>query len=291
VTSSNADIELYAVVATREKALDLVQQIDAIKKFSSTWDVPREHPLKEECLILLDWQQLQGCEQLLSGCEQISGSEARRRGWYLRGRFSGAFAVEQEKLEDVHLLFDAAREAYGKPNFPAFRALLLSFLSACYALRENLHDKCMSSRFSPVLEAWWQSCQKEMSDRNGLLFAFEQYMNAEKHGGKQVAKLGIKPVASLNSLLVDKCPPNADPSTCIISAEGCHVKVDVGTYLERWVPVGLHEATYGAVVENAPLRHLGVPLSSHELTDLLPLIRSYYAELVHGAIQRSKSAH
>lgn len=144
----------------------------------------------------------------------------------------------------------------------------------------------------PVLGEWWQARRKEIYAKNELLHSFSVYMNTEKHGGavaRQHSGLEISAVAIVSELKLDRLPLNASPETLEISAEGMFVTVDLGTPLQRRVPVGVHNAKYEIVLHNAPDKHLGAPFSGTFLTSLRA-IRDYYAQLLFEAEAKLASA-
>jgi hypothetical protein len=275
----------YAVVPSEGEALNLITRIDKQKGFSSTWCEPIRHPVDAACLIRIDWSQLDGCQDILSGLSFISEQQAKMRGWYF-GPFSGTFAREKQKMEDIHFLFDAIVDAYGKPNFPALRSLIVSFMSACYALKESLKTKAKDAKLQPMLGIWWDARRREMDAPGELLHLFERYMHTEKHGGalaRQISSMDLSPVAAISELVVTSFPPGADPGTLKLSSEGAFVIAHSGTPMERRLPVGVHQAKYEVVVNDPPTLHLGTPLLSLALPYLLQVIRDYYANLLFDA--------
>lgn len=274
----------YAVVTTKSEADKLIKLIDETKHFSGTWALPIRHPDGLAYLIPLDWNQLNGCESILEGLEHINRLEAKARGWYF-GQFTGIFAREKQKMEDVHYLFDAIVVAYGKPNFPALRALILSFLSACYALQESLEGKCNRPTLKSTLGNWWAERLKEMKSKGELLHVFERYMNSEKHDQPFMGAHAIElsPTACMTELVVSHLPLNANPNSIQISAEGVFVTVYEGTPMERRFPVGVLEARYEVNVDNPPASHLGKPIHGLTLLMMIETIRDYYANLLFNA--------
>jgi hypothetical protein len=279
------NLKAYAVIADKATAQSLIDKIDDRKKFSGgSWSEPLPHPTNSECLIPVDWSQLSGCEDLFSEYDLLSKQEAKRRGWYF-GPFTGAMARETQKLEDIHFLFDAVSQAYGSPNFPAVRALILSFLSACYSLKESLKKKSQN-QLSDKLSLWWKKREYELSSQNDLLHQFERFMNTEKHGGAlagQMSDIDLEATALITTLIVREFSGFADPKTLTISAEGAFMTAFAGTPMERRFPVGLHEAKYEITVSNAPQMHLGKSISGASLLQMLKIIRDYYANLVFDA--------
>lgn len=279
-------MQSYLVIQSRDEAVSVIQKINETKKFAGSWAEPIAHPVNAECLVPYDIEQLKGCEAFLSSYEAVSKHEALRRGWYL-GPFTGRLAREKEKMEDIHCLFEAMVAAYGKPNFPAFRSLLLSFLSACYSLKDSFEKK--SRRFPPASNfvLWWTERSKEISRREGeLLQCYEQYMNNEKHGGPlggQIPPISIHSRALMTSLYVMSQPINSSLDTLELTEQGAFVTVDIGTHMERRLPVGIHEARYDIEVENPPTQHLGQPIAGVPFMFQMSLIRDYYAKLLFSA--------
>jgi hypothetical protein len=276
----------FAVFDSVINAQNCISEIDRIKKFPGTWANPIEHPADARCLVPVDWNQLQGCENLLAKCEIISRSDAMQRGWYF-GPFIGKLAREKGKMEDVHFLFDALIEAYGKPNFPAFRSLVLSFLSACYALKESLRTKSKNKAFKSALGSWWNDRARDLNRKNELLHSFEQFMNNEKHGGalaNQHSKIYLSPRAYISELIITHAPVGVDISTLNISAEGAFAWAFRGSAMERRFPVGIHTARYEVSVDNPPSSHLGHSIAGASLLNMLQLIRDYYANLLFSAV-------
>ena len=254
----------YAVLPDSTEAQVLIDTIDSIKGFSGntgnttrTWAQPHPHPVDGRCLVPVDWNQLRGCESHFDKIEVVSRSEARERGWHF-GPFSGTFAREIEKMEDIHFLFDAVVQVYGNPNFPALRSLVLSFLSACYSLKESLKKKSQRPELKSTLGDWWTDRAEECDAKNELLHQFERYMNTEKHGGAtagQKSKISLEPTALMTTLIIREHPVQADPKTLQVSAEGAFMTAFKDTPMERRFPVGLHEARYELTVENPPGAH------------------------------------
>jgi hypothetical protein len=274
----------YAVLSNLNDAETLINEICGVKGFSN-WAEPIKHPTKESFLVRIDWSQLGGCEGLFEDLSIISRSEAKKRGWYF-GLFKGTFGREREKLEDIHFIFDALVSFHGNPNFPALRALTLSFLSACYALKESMKNMCESEEYKGELGSWWKKRSKEMEAKGQLLKAFERFMNTEKHGGSiahQHSLLDIVPHALVNNLVVTSVPVGASIKTLQLSAQGAFVYMFVGTPLERRVPVGIQDALYEIVVENPPQKHLGYSIEGTSFLQMIKLIRNYYAQLIFDA--------
>lgn len=279
-----SNLKVYAVIGDLDSAKYLVKKIDEYKNFSGTWAEPLTHPTEQKCLIPIDWNQLKGCEELFSGHEIISRKEAKKRGWYF-GPFTGSLAREIQKLEDIHFLFDAVSQSYGSPNFPAVRSLILSFLSACYSLKESMKKKCLN-QLSQSLADWWKEHERDLSSKDELLHQFERFMNTEKHGGAlagQLSEIDLEATALVSGIIVREYPLFADPQTLHISAEGAFMTAFRGTPMERRYPVGLHEAKYEVTVSNPPQTHLGQIISGTSLLQMLQLIRDYYANLVFDA--------
>jgi hypothetical protein len=272
----------YAVFEDLISAEEAIVSINRARGFLGTWCYPLEHPIDCECLILIDWTQLQGCEPYIGSREIIDAGEAKFRGWDF-GPFTGPLAREQQKLEDMYFLLDAVDGMYGSPNFPALRSLTLSFLSAAYALRENLKRKAESVRHEGSLGGWWKLRKKELDEPNELLKSLEIFMNTEKHGGRQRSKIDLVPAAQIGSLIIEQIPPNADVSTLTLSAEGAFAVIGLNTSRERRVPVGLHEARYEIQLQSLPDQHLGKSISATSFIETLHLVMEYYALLVFQA--------
>lgn len=272
----------YAIFDDIESAKAIIQKIDQAKGFQGTWAEPQSHPIDNRCLVSVDWAQLQGCEPYFQDHRIIDIIEAKRLGWDF-GAFTGSLARERTKLEDMYFLLDAVVGMYGSPNFPALRSLTLSFLSAAYALRENLQSKAESAPYKDSLGEWWKQRKKELDNRSGLLKSLEQFMNAEKHGGKQHSPIGLVPDCLMVTLLVERMPLNTDPSTLTISAEGAFAVVNLHTPWERRVPVGIHEAKYEITLQSAPQQHLGRSIAGASFLQSLSMVMEYYALLVFEA--------
>lgn len=251
---------------------------------TSTWSEPIQHPTDERCLLAFDEKSLSKCKDLINRNNIISKQTAIKEGWYF-GYFKGKLARERGKLEDVQFIFDSVISHYGKPNFPAARAIILSFLSSCYSLRESLKTK-IKKLDNNDLSSWWVGRQKELAKKGELLFSFEQLMNNEKHGGplaNQHSVISLVPRAYKSGLIVVNHPIDADPRTLHNSAEGALMIAYGGTPKERRFPVGLHEERYEIIVKNPPNKHLGVELTDNSLLGLLSLIKDYYESLVFEA--------
>jgi|AntRauTorckE5430_2_1112549.scaffolds.fasta_scaffold11436_2 hypothetical protein len=280
------NINEYIIYDTLEECEASLAEINNCFNFkpentTSNWSEPILHPTDQRCLLDYDKKSLSKCEYLINKDNIISKQIAVKKGWYF-GYFKGKLARERGKLEDLQFIFDSVLSHYGKPNFPAARAIILSYLSSCYSLRESLKTKIKKlDNFD--LSSWWIDRQKELSKKGELLFSFEQLMNNEKHGGplaNQHSVISLVPRAYKSGLVVISHPIDADPRTLHNSAEGAFMTAYAGTPKERRFPVGLHEARYEIIVENPPNKHLGVELTDNSLLGLLSLIKDYYENLV-----------
>lgn len=275
----------YALLHNASQANTLIANINAIIKPSGTWATPIKHPLREEYLVPIDWSLLEPCKELLAKETKISRLEAEKNGWDF-GPFTGIFARERQKLEDANFLLDAIVATYGTPNFPAVRALIHSFLAACYSLKESITNKCESPELSPTLGEWWGDQNKHLERKNELLKVFETFMHTEKHGGPiagQHSSLQIRPRALIRSLRIKEYPLQVDINTLVVSAEGAFATGFKDTPFERRFPVGVHHANYEIIVINAPTRHLGRDITGASLLDMLSLINKYYSILLFEA--------
>ena len=283
------NIEEYILYSTLEECEASLAEINDRFNYkpentTSTWSEPIQHPTDDRCLLAYDEKSLLKCKDLIDKDNVISKQRAIIEGWYF-GYYKGKFARERGKLEDLQFIFDSVVSHYGKPNFPATRAIVLSFLSSCYSLRESLKIKIKKLN-NDELSAWWKDRQKELSKKGELLFSFEQLMNNEKHGGplaNQHSNIFLIPQAYKSGLIVTNHPIDADPRTLHDSAEGAFMIAYIGTPKERRFPVGLHEARYEVIVENTPTKHLGIELNNKSMLGLLSLIKDYYENLVFKA--------
>jgi hypothetical protein len=275
----------YFVMNSQKEAIELIEKIDSAKGFKGTCGEPIAHPINEKFLIRFDRNSLCECKSIWENEDIVDKHKAFQAGWYL-GPFNGKLAREKEKMEDIHCLFGALAATYGKPNFPVFRALLLSFLSACYSLKESIKKKANLPNSDTRFEHWWLERNKEISATGSLLQCYEQFMNNEKHGGanaNQIPPLSIYSKAILTSFYVMNQPLGADLNSLELSEEGAFVTVDIGTPMERRVPIGIHEARYDVVVENPPSSHLNQPIIGLPFMSQMELIRNYYALLLFNA--------
>jgi hypothetical protein len=78
-------------------------------------------------------------------------------------------------------------------------------------------------------------------------------------------------------------PINSSLDTLELTEQGAFVTVDIGTHMERRLPVGIHEARYDIEVENPPTQHLGQPIAGVPFMFQMSLIRDYYAKLLFSA--------
>jgi hypothetical protein len=268
-------ISQFALFKNKVHAEDFINKINKALNFSSpqTWDFPKKHPSKEEFLVKIHRNQIP--QNLLTDQTIIEYSEAKTEGYYL-GLFEGSFAREREKMEDIYCLFDAILQNYGKPNFPATRSLILSMLSACYALKLNLRDKLKN------LEQLDRSKQLiKIIENDSLIKKFENFMNMEKHGNKDFKNpIILFPEAIVSSLIVTQIPLGANINTMISSSEGTFVTLNQGNMFERRFPVGLQDARYEITVINPPEIHDGRSIKGFPLLAMLELIVSFYAKIL-----------
>jgi hypothetical protein len=68
-----------------------------------------------------------------------------------------------------------------------------------------------------------------------------------------------------------------------ITEQGAFVTVDLGTCMERRVPVGIQDAKYEVVVGSPPVQHLGQSIVGLPFILQMSLIRDYYANLLFSA--------
>jgi hypothetical protein len=244
-------------------------------KGTTTWANPHKNQVSEEYIIPFDNNQIGDCIDLLKDGELVSKEQAITEGWYF-GFFTGTFAREREKLEDIHFIFDALIASYGKPNFPATRALVLSFLSACYSLKESLSKKIKPKYFESDFIDWWKIKKEQQNKKNELLKEYHVFMNTEKHGGAfsgQRSVIKLEPRSHLSGLKIENYHPHSDPRTMIISSEGAFMTAYSGTSMERRFPVGIHDAKYEIRVINAPEKHLGENIKGATFLDQMSLIK------------------
>lgn len=252
---------------------------------SGSWCNPHKNQTEDLWLLTYDENQISDCKELLNSFEEIDSKEAIKRGWYF-GPFKGSFAREREKLEDMHFIFDSLLSSYGKPNFPATRATALSFLSACYSIKESLNKKIKGTSLKTKLDKWWNERIKEQNLKNELLNSFHIYMNTEKHGGAsagQISEIELHPVAHMTGLIITNHHIHANPKTLEMSAQGAFMTAYENTINERRFPVGIHDAVYEIRVKNAPIKHLGKKIENATFLDMMTLIRNYYMNILFEA--------
>lgn len=270
-----------------EEALKLINERKGFGNDGSTqtWADPIKNQNKDEWAIPFDENQIGDCVDLLTKGKKVKKDEAIALGWYF-GFFSGPFAREREKLEDIHFIFDGLINSYGKPNFPATRSLVLSFLSACYSLKESLSKKIKSANFQKEVKEWWNIRKAEQDERGALLKEYDIYMNTEKHGGAsagQTSNIKLEPVAYISSLIITQYHIHADPQTMTLSSEGAFMTAYKETPMERRFPVGIHEAKYEIRVSGAPKVHLNENIEGATFLDQMTLIRNYYMQILFDA--------
>jgi hypothetical protein len=270
-----------------KEALKLINEKKGFGNGGSThtWAEPLKNQIKDEWAIPFDENQIGDCVDLLTEGEKVQKDEAIALGWYF-GFFSGPFAREREKLEDIHFIFDGLINSYGNPNFPATRSLVFSFLSACYSLKESLSKKIKSAYFEQEVKEWWNIRKAEQDERGSLLKEYDIFMNTEKHGGAsagQTSNIKLEPVAYMTSLIVTHHHPHADPQTMTMSSEGAFMTAYKETPMERRFPVGIHEAKYEIRVSGAPKTHLNENIEGSTFLDQMTLIRNYYMQVLFDA--------
>lgn len=283
-------MKYYYIFKNNQDCQDALGQINTRKKWTKgqsteTWSSIYKNQTKNEWAIPFDERQIGDCIDLLNKGEKVRKEEAIARGFYF-GSFTGPFAREREKLEDIHFIFDALVSSYGKPNFPATRSLVLSFLSACYSLKESLNKKIKAAEFEVRVEKWWKDKKSEQDQRGALLKEYDIFMNTEKHGGQssgQVSSIKLEPIAFMTSLMVSHHHPHADPKSWTMSSEGAFMTSYKDTPRERRFPVGIHEAKYEIRVLNAPKTHLKENIEGATFLDQMTLIRNYYMQIVFDA--------
>jgi hypothetical protein len=275
----------YYVFSDLDKCNEVLLNINTKKNITSgTWCNPHKNQTENLWLLTYD-KQISDCKELLQPFEEIDLKTAVSRGWYF-GPFKGSLAREREKLEDIHFIFDSLLSSYGKPNFPATRAIALSFLSACYSLKESLKKKIKGTSLKTKLDKWWNEKTKEQNIKNELLYSFHVYMNTEKHGGAsvgQISEIELLPVAHMTGLIITSHHIHANPKTLEMSAQGAFMTAYENTVNERRFPVGLHDAVYEIRVKNAPKKHLGKRIENATFLDMMTLIRNYYMSILFEA--------
>lgn len=272
----------YFVFEDKNECLLVLNKIK--DKKNGEWSKPHQNQTEDLWIIPYN-DQLQDCQEILKGFEEITRDQAIKRGWYF-GPFTGSFAREREKLEDIHFIYDSLLSLYGRPNFPATRAITLSFLSACYSLKESINKKIKRTSLKEKLDDWWKLKLKEQNNRNDVLNSFHVFMNTEKHGGAssgQISDIILEPVARMTSLIVHNHHIHADPKTLEMSAQGAFMTAYKNTTEERRFPVGIHEAVYEIRIKNAPKEHIGYNVENATFLDLMTIIRNYYMSLLFEA--------
>lgn len=280
----------YYIFKSLDDCKEALKLINERKNFgnggsTNTWAEPLKNQIKDEWAIPFDENQIGDCVDLLKKGKKVQKHEAIALGWYF-GFFSGSFAREREKLEDIHFIFDGLVSSYGKPNFPATRSLIFSFLSACYSLKESLSKKIKSAEFDQEVKEWWKKRKAEQDERGSLLKEYDIYMNTEKHGGAlagQTSNIKLEPVAYMTTLIVTHHHPHADPQTMTISSEGAFMTAYTETPMERRFPVGIHEAKYEIRVSGSPKTHLKENIEGSTFLDQMTLLRNYYMQVLFDA--------
>jgi hypothetical protein len=270
-----------------QEALNKINQRKGFEegKPTETWSKPLKNQINNQWVLPFDANRIGDCIDVLEKGSLISKEDAVSEGWYF-GFFSGSFAREKEKLEDIHFIFDALISSYGKPNFPATRSLIFSFLSACYSLKESFSKKIKASSFDKEFKDWWKIKWEEQNRRNELLKEYDIFMNTEKHGGSTVGQssnIKLESVSYMSGLFVTSHHPHADPKTMIISSEGAFMTAYKDTPMERRFPVGIHDARYEIRVKGSPKSHLGQNIEGYTFLDQMTLIRNYYMQLIYDA--------
>ena len=276
----------YFVVAGSDRASLFIDKVnERVFQFSAIKCLFYKHPLNDVFLVDATMNRKK-IEDLIEDFEVINYQEAIERGWYL-GTYRGTFGREREKLEDIQLLYDGIVANYGQPNFPVSRALIFGLLSACYSLRISLEKK-ISAINSNKLNNWWKERSLELKQKKGLLFEFELYMHAEKHGGplnKVRSNIDIYATSLSTGLIFPVYPVNKNISPLHISPEGAYVISDEGTIRERrhQVPVGIAGGIYEIKIHSARLTHIGRDITGLSFLDMITLIKCYYEELLFEA--------
>lgn len=278
----------YYIINDVDEAEKLIDRINTRMNLQSgQWDIPHKHPIENKWLITYDPVQNSNCLDLFNKYENITTLEAKKRGWYF-GYFKGTFARERAKLEDIHFIFDVLEDIYGLPNFPAVKALTLSFLSACYSLKGSLDTIITKTSLNEKLGKWWADRRKEQDKKGELLMSFNIFMNNEKHGGAlsgQIAPIDIEPNSQIKSLIIQAYHPASDLQSLYLSAEGAFTLAFPNSPKERRFPVGIHEAIYEVHVISPPSKHLGIDITGISFFEMMKLIKKYYEDILFEAEQ------
>lgn len=276
----------YFIFNDLEECKETLSKINKKRNITSgSWCQPHKNQTEDLWLLTYDGNQISDCREILIPFEEIDLKEAIKRGWYF-GPFVGSLAREREKLEDIHFIFDSLLSSYGKPNFPATRAIALSFLSACYSLKESLNKKIKGTSLKKELGKWWGERLKEQNMKKELLNSFHIFMNTEKHGGAsagQISEIELHPVAHMTGLIITNHHIHANPDTLEMSAQGAFMTAYENTPNERRFPVGIHDAVYEIRVKNAPKKHLGKEIENATFLDMMTLTRNYYMKILFEA--------
>ena len=281
--------ETYYVFYDLSKCNRIIKEINKRNniKGKMTWCEPQENQIEESWIIPYQENEIKNCLDLLEDYEEIDKLEAERRGWYF-GLHKGSFAREREKLEDIHFIFDTLLQSINSPNFPTTRALTLSFLSACYSLKESLYKKIKKPNLNNSLGYWSNCKKKEQETKNELLQGFHQFMNTEKHGGflgGQKSEIKITPhLLSSGGAINKDIPDYFRPYNLTMSSEGQLINAFLNTPYERRFPIGyIYNSKYEIKVDNAPKKHLDKSIENATFLEMMTLIMNYYMQLVFDA--------
>lgn len=262
-------IHRYILLANEPQATDLIRQIDE-SRGSDHWGEPNVNPFDGRALVPWNDEYLAGQAHLIEGKNSVSRDQAQDQGWAF-GYFRGKFAKARIKLEEAQQARAVLNIFDHSPNYPAFRALFFSLLSALYGVKEALSKA--TTRLGKDGKNWWSLKFREISD-DPLLKLLYDLNNADKHS---ISTPILRP--GINFYRYEGGVP---PGT-IISAEGMFFPVEVGTARERRVFLEGVDATFEVFFEVESLRHKGQDVSKMKVNEMLDLVLTYYEDLIFEA--------
>jgi hypothetical protein len=167
----------------------------------------------------------------------------------------------------------------GVTDFPAFRSLFNSFLSAARAITYALQKDAKKLR---GFTEWYAEKQAQMTADDLLRFIHDARIE-DFHKGRHA----LDSFTYIHHFSPEEAGPSPAPGALpVIGAEGAFWIVDEGTPRERRIPIKAGSFVTMIRIANPPRMHMGRVLERADPLSICRLALAYLENLVHEAESR-----